>query len=200
MFVAIDGVAGAGKTTQADLILKKCNASGISCLVSSAYEKDKKSIFDKFIRDYTLTDNDTAITFLFQALYCIQQKEVADALHNTDLIIADRWNVSFLAYHSMFGELSELGDNFLQKLDNLTFKNTQPDKSILLDVSPETAYLRYIDREKQKSAIPIKDMGFFIKTVDFYRKYAQKHNWHIINGEDTPENVHTQMLRVMGIN
>ncbi len=63
MFVAIDGVAGAGKTTQADLILKKCNSSGISCLVSSAYEKDKKSIFDKFVRDYTLTDNDTAITF-----------------------------------------------------------------------------------------------------------------------------------------
>lgn len=199
MFVAIDGVAGAGKTTQADLILKRCTNAGISCLVSSAYEKDKKAVFDKFVRDYALADNDTAITFLFQALYCIQQKEVADAIPGTDLVIADRWNVSFLAYHSMFGELSTMGDDFLHKLDALTFKDTRPDKCILLDVSPETAYKRYIDREKQKSAIPLKDMDFFIKTVRFYHEYASQHGWYIVSGENTPEHIHEELCKLIEV-
>lgn len=197
MFIAIEGVAGAGKTTQVDLLSKKLKQNNKSVFISTIYERERKQILEDFIKKIDIENNDMAITYLFQVMHSLQYQEVKRELKTNDYVIADRWRTTFLSYHTLFGELSK-DINIVYKLDELTFRNLNADINILLDVSPEIACKRYQKRERNKNtSIGLKSLGFFRKTVDFYRKYAQENNWIILNGDDAPEIIHNNILEVI---
>lgn len=197
MFIAIEGVAGAGKTTQVDLLSKRLQKNNKSVFISTIYERERKQILEDFIKKIDIKNNDLAITYLFQVMHSLQYQEVKRELKINDYVIADRWRTTFLSYHTLFGELSKYTD-IVFKLDELTFKNLNADINILLDVSPEIAFERYRKREKNKqNSIGLKNIDFFSKTIDFYKKYASKNNWIILNGDDHPQTIHNNIVQVL---
>jgi dTMP kinase len=139
--------------------------------------------------------DDTAIMFLFQALHAQQYATAIQALQQGLYVIADRWDESYLAYHQNFGFLSSL-EKTRAMLNSLAFHQKVPDIGFIITVKPEIARKRResrgtIDRFEDRS-----DEYYFI-VQETYLNIAKTRGWFILNGTQTPKQIHEEIIRVL---
>ena len=65
MFICFEGIAGAGKTTQVNILGDYLCSKNIKVFKSAIYEDDRRKIISKFVNDIGITNNKNAVTFLF---------------------------------------------------------------------------------------------------------------------------------------
>lgn len=143
IFLDIEGIDGAGQTTQVTLVAERLKKEGFKVAVTRAAPKETP--IGKLIRE--VLDHQVKITlctleFLFAADHWErQEKEIIPALKNGKIVLADRSVWSFLAYGAL-----EMEKNWLfQLVKNLIF----PDLTIFLKVSPRVA-LRRISQDRSR--------------------------------------------------
>ncbi len=190
-FICFEGIAGAGKSTQALALKRKIEAeTGRSVFVSKAYERERKHAADLFIRSVNLDAQSVAMMFLFQALHAKQFEETQLALQQGSIVIADRWRESFWAYHVNFGFLAKEPRDTLEILDHLAYGDLNPHATFLLDVPVEVAIQRFLTRDPESILYDRRNMRSFWEVIQrFYRETAQTDGWRIVDGTQTPDRV-----------
>lgn len=153
MFICLEGIDGAGKTTQAKLLTEKLITTNYSAIQVA---DPGTTPLGKSIRELIL-DRDEPITPLAQMLLFssaraelsefIRQKIVEDVI-----VVCDRWILSTLVYQAMGNNIDE---EFV--LDIFFRTSVVPDICFLLDLDPEKAESRRPPSKDRFERKPIED-------------------------------------------
>ena len=138
--VAIEGIDGSGKTTQAQLLAKFCEENRLAHVVS---KEPTKGIYGRLIRDSALRGRmsvDEEIEALDKDRREHVENLIAPALRDEKIVILDRYYFSTAAYQGAHGADA---DWILSENEKFA---PQPDLLIVLDVPPEIGLERIRNR------------------------------------------------------
>jgi thymidylate kinase len=166
---------------------------GRPSIVTKAYDDMAKLACRPFIDTWT---DDTAIMFLFQALHAQQYADTLQALQKGLIVIADRWDETFLAYHQNFGFLSQQEETRVL-LNRLAFHEHLPENGFLIKVPVNVAKRR---REARGKVEKLED-----RPGEYYEAIQQtligislERNWNILDGTKTPIEIHEEIVNSIG--
>jgi dTMP kinase len=169
MFVCIEGIDGAGKSTQAANV---CEALKLKNFHTMRVADPGTTILGKKIRQILLESDDSISEFaqmlLFSAARAELSKLISTARENV-AVIADRWVLSTLVYQSV---LNGINEQLILDIFNATC--VKPDICILLDIDPVTADARKDYDALKKDRYERIDVAQKIKLRDAYLHYALK--------------------------
>lgn len=196
MFICLEGMAGAGKTTQTDILSKYLASKNIKVFKSAIYEKERRMIISKFIKDIGILNNKNAVMFLFQALHSLQYEEVSDAIKRGDFVVADRWRYYFWTYH-LYQNTFNNDIDLMKKVDELVFMSLEP-MYFLLDLPASIAYERYVRRESnvKEPGLNIMDYEYFETVIEMYRNIAIPQNWNIVDASMDIEDGRRKVMKL----
>ena len=161
LFIAVEGLDGAGGTTQCRLLKSWLERQGH--IVVSTNEPTDLPV-GKFIRSVIQDPHSTVGDEVLAYLFAADRQDHLDgrvkpALSRGEVVISDRYYHSSLAYQSL-----SLDFDFVAQL-NGTFP--APDITIFLSLEPETSFARV-----QKRGLPVERF----ETLDRLRSISQSYN------------------------
>lgn len=180
MFVAIEGIDGAGCETQAQnlfQLLKKNNHLPFFFKYPD-YSRNLGQIIKEFL--YQNKNLSPESQFLLYSLQFILDKEEIAKKRKKGIVIADRYFTSTLCYQTIEGINLKKAIRFAQD-----FKIEKPDLVFYLDVRPKIAWQRKHGEQKIKNRRE-KDFDFMKKTYCQYQFLVKNQiwaKWIKINGE-----------------
>lgn len=190
--LVLGGIEGCGKSTQIDLLAKWLEQIGYSVFLSKAFHEDSRITLKSYLSTW---ENHNAIMFLFQALHAHQYTEATKALEMGKIVLADRWDENYLAYHSNFGDLM-LNADIRNNINNLAFNNLKPDLGIILKIEPTIANMRRKLRKREASIKNHSDE--YYKTIQTsYIQIAEERKWKIIDGEEPINVIHEKIKAIV---
>jgi dTMP kinase len=190
MFIQIEGIDGAGKTTQCDLLREYMAASSIPAVVVKELDSTE---FGKKIREILLHGKMNAAVaemFLFLASKAQAFSEII-LPHQAkgECVIADRGHGSFISYNASIGISKELLMEFL----NVAHFGVMPDLTVLLDV-PVGIAKRRLKSRKEKSRFDLLDEFHMERQRRQFLLLAESMpNWIVIDGTQEKEIIHKQI-------
>lgn len=141
ILIVFDGIDGAGKTTQVNLLRDILERSGLEVVVSKEPTNGK---WGKIIRDSAITGR---MPIEMELEYFIRDRQehletlVNPALSEGKIVILDRYYYSTICYQGARGQDKEM------LRDKVTSVALTPDISFILDVSPEISQSRIVTRD-----------------------------------------------------
>lgn len=143
LLVAIEGIDGAGKSTQAKEVVKRLNKEGIH----ASYSKEPTDmVIGQFIREKILSgDMDIhplALQYLFNADRVMHIEKIQGLLQKGMVIVMDRYFWSSIAY--AMADMGMVEDWSLTAFSILSFYHqfTAPDMTFYLNISSDVALER----------------------------------------------------------
>ena len=194
MFITISGIDGCGKSLQVDMLQSWLKRNGRKSIVTKAYDDTAKLACRPFIDNWT---NDVAIMYLYQALHAQQYADTVQALKKGFVVIADRWDESFLAYHQNFGFLSNQGE-LRTLLNKIAFQEHLPEKGFLIEVPVHIAEKRRRLRGKLEK-LEDRPSEYYEIIQKTFIEISLERNWTILNGTKTPEEIHLEIVTSISI-
>lgn len=196
LFVAFEGVEGAGKGTQIRLAKEWLEEQGIEVLVTR--EPGGTSVGEELRR--VLLDHQTGHlepkteALLFAASRAQHVTTVIrPALSEGKVVICDRYIDSSVAYQ---GWARGLGEQDVLTLNVWATQGLFPDLVLLLHLEPEAGMLRSLD---EPDRIEMEGADFHAKVADAYLRIAEEHpeRFVVLDADDTPERVHAQVVEAL---
>jgi len=187
MFISFAGIDGSGKTTQIQLLEAYFQNQNTQVFVSKAYTTKEKELFGEYMQKI----DQRSILFLFQAFHVEQYLKAKNALEKHQVVIADRWDESYLAYHSTYGVLYK-EEELRERINLLAFQGLKPDVCFLMDIDPHTA----IHRTSQRGQDYFDKLSFTYHSdmVNAYRKLATEHGWVVLYSNKKPKDIHQEVI------
>jgi dTMP kinase len=181
--IVFEGIDGAGKATQVELLKKRLRAQGKHVTVFSVPRYNRpigrliKSALHGEYGDFRHLDPHlSALPFLMD--YSLAREEFLAALKK-GTVIFDRYVESTFAYHS--AKLQGAAQKkFLRELEEIAFREIQlpqPDAIIYLDVP--SAITRDLMKKKKRDQHE-RDEAYQKRVAETYKKMAKGKNWHSI--------------------
>jgi dTMP kinase len=196
MFVCLEGIDGAGKTTQAKLLTR--------ALVNAGYKVIQvadpgTTPLGKSIRELVI-DRDEPISPLAQMLLFSSARAelsefIREQIAQDTIVICDRWILSTLVYQAT-------GNNIDPDFILSIFRHTSvvPDVCFVLDIAPEKAEQRRPPSKDRFESRPIEDKRLMRQAYLDYaatRKDCAR-NTYVLNA-DVPETVmHEAVFEIVG--
>lgn len=174
LFLAFEGVEGAGKSTQVKLLLEHLLRIGIPAI--SAREPGFTPLGER-IRSTVLDDVDLEVPaeselFLMLAARAAFVKQlVRPALEAGKVVLSDRFELSTLAYQ---GAGRGLPLDEIMRSNRLATKGLEPDATILLKLSPEEGVRRQVSAGKRRDRMEREDTGFHTRVATGYDELATR--------------------------
>lgn len=180
MFIAIEGIDGAGCETQAKNLfyLFKKNRRSPLLIKYPDYRRNIGQIIKKFL--YHNKNLSAQQQFLLYSLQFLMDKEKISHHRKKSIVIADRYFTTTLCYQTLEGFPLEKALRFADD-----FQIEKPDIVFYLDVKPQTAIERKAGEAKEKNRRE-KDFNFIKKTYrqyDYLIKNQVWTKWMAIDGE-----------------
>ncbi len=166
-FITIDGVEGAGKSTQIKFICEYLKTKGIQVVLTR--EPGGTEVGEK-IRALLLSNStgqmhaDTELMLMFAARNEHVQNKIMPALERGDWVLSDRFTDSSYAYQ---GGGRGLDNSRIAQLELWVMQDFTPDMTLLLDVPVEIGMSRVESRGK-KDRIEMEAMDFFDRVRQAY--------------------------------
>ena len=172
-FITIDGVEGAGKSTQIDLVCEYLIQKGIK--VVRAREPGGTEVGEK-IRSVLLDvenqqmHSDTELLLMFSSRNELIQNKIIPALEEGFWVVSDRFTDASFAYQ---GGGRMLNLDRISKLADWVLGDFKPDLTFLLDVTVEVGMQR-IEARAAKDRIELEEIAFFerVRSVFIQRSEA----------------------------
>lgn len=198
LFIAIEGIDGSGKSTQAKNIAKRLEAEGHKVYLT--FEPTDMRI-GKMIRSI-LGGKEKADEKVIAALFVADRLD--HLLHETNgiikkleegyTVITDRYYFSSYAYHGAHVDM-----DWVIASNNMAAQTLKPNVNIFVDVSPEVAMKRI---NANRESIEIYETLDNLKAVQaqYLRAFEKlKNEEHIVtvNGDETPEKVTESLWEVL---
>lgn len=190
IFIAIEGIDGSGKSTQAKNIAKRLEAEGHKVYLT--FEPTDMRI-GKMIRSI-LGGKEKADEKVIAALFAADRLD--HILHETEgilkklaegyIVITDRYYFSSYAYHG-----AHLDMDWVIASNQMAANILKPTVNIFVDVSPEVAMQRI---NANRETVEIYETLDNLKAVQSqyvraFEKLQQEEHIVKVNGDETPENV-----------
>lgn len=165
-FITIDGIEGAGKSTQIDFICDYFRNKNINVVLTR--EPGGTELGEK-IRDLLLNPSekmhpDTELMLMFAARNEHIQHKILPALAAGDWVLSDRFTDASYAYQ---GGGRGLAVNRIAELEKWVLQDFVPDMTLLLDVPVDVGMLRVESRGK-KDRIELENLDFFNRVRQAY--------------------------------
>ncbi len=196
-FITLEGIDGAGKSTQAERLAEVLRASGNT--VVSVRDPGTTSLAERvrgILLDRTVTGVDPMAELMLY-LACRAQlvgEVVRPALAAGSIVISDRYADSSVAYQ---GYGRELGADVVRQSNALATGNLQPDLTLVIDIPVEITKDRMngkiadrLESEKRSFHERIRN-GFLEIAKDEPERVV------VIDGTRTPDEVHAEIVRVV---
>lgn len=200
MFVCFEGIDGAGKTTQAHMLLQRLQKEGISA--TQVADPGTTSI-GTAIRQILL-HNDAPITpaaqmLLFSAARAELSAYIRELLAQGQVVICDRWLLSTLVYQSEINNISvDLIINIFLETSHIC-----PDIIFLMDIAPENVRQRRpvgVARPDRYERLCVEDqhrMRAAYKTHASQRPHAGC--VHYINADAPVDTTHEEIYQLFSV-
>ena len=193
-FITIDGVEGAGKSTQIDLICSYLHQKGIE--VVRTREPGGTAVGEK-IRSVLLDiDNqemhsDTELLLMFSSRNELIQNKIIPALNEGFWVVSDRFTDASFAYQ---GGGRMLNLDRIDKLADWVLGDFKPDLTLFLDVSVEVGMER-IESRAAKDRIELEERAFFerVRSVFVSRSEAFPDRIKLIDANDSVEGIQSKI-------
>ncbi len=189
-FITIDGVEGAGKSTQIDFICQYLSEKGVNVVLTR--EPGGTELGEK-IRDLLLSTqtksmhSDTELMLMFAARNEHIHAKIQPALERGDWVLSDRFTDASYAYQ---GGGRGLDIARIEQLESWTLKKFAPDMTLLLDISVEQGMSRVESRGK-KDRIELEKMDFFERVRQAYIARSEKYPDRIKLIDSSKDKEHT---------
>ncbi|NYT52471.1 MAG: dTMP kinase [Candidatus Vesicomyosocius endoextente] len=172
-FITIDGVEGAGKSTQIDFICSYLAKKNINVILTREPGGTKlgEKIRELLLSiDTKLMDNDTELLLMFAARNEHIKTKIIPALKRGDWVLSDRFTDASYAYQGGGRGLSIERITFLERW---VLQDFSPDVTLLLDVPVALGMLRIKSRIR-KDRIELETNDFFNRVRDGYIKRSKQ--------------------------
>lgn len=187
-FIVFEGIDGAGKTTQAKILVSNLKKEGKKVVYT--FEPTNGKI-GKLLRNYYLKPRinfKLVDFFLFVADRSEHlQKEIKKYLSKGYYVVCDRYHLSTLAYQLVQGVNKEIMLQVNNYISN--FFNVKPTVTFLLDVNCNVA----IRRSKDRGKIKYEKLSFLRKVrknyIYFYKILKEEENIVLIDGSRDIESI-----------
>lgn len=196
--IAIEGIDGAGKTTQAKELVKRLNKEGIN----AAYTKEPTDmVIGQFIREKVLRGDVSmdpiALQYLFNADRVMHMEKIRTLLEKGMVIVTDRYFWSAVAY--AMADLDEKPDRYLLAFSVLSAYHQfiTPDFNIFLRISPSEAEKRIAQSGKHTEIYDKREK--LEKTENTYVQLLEKFpdQFIEINAERPQEEITEEILKTV---
>ncbi len=193
-FITVDGVEGAGKSTQIDLICSYLQRKGVE--VVRTREPGGTDLGEK-IRTLLLdVDNkemhsDTELLLMFSSRNELIQNKIIPALNKGSWVVSDRFTDASFAYQGG-GRMLDL--DRISKLESWVLGEFQPDLTLLLDVSVDIGMTR-IEARAAKDRIELEERAFFerVRSVFIDRSKSYPERIKLIDASGSISEIHNKI-------
>jgi dTMP kinase len=197
-FIVLEGIDGAGKGTQIELLAKRLRASGkrFSLVSSPRYQWPtgqlvKRALYGEFGDFVGLNGYLSALPYLLD--FALQRSDLEAALKK-GMVISDRYVYSTLAFQGAKVAPKEK-KSFIAFVETLMFKQfklPKPERVIYFDVPVSQAQKNMRGKKKDQHE---KSVAYQKKVAQTYRELAKRKEWRTIpcmkNGRMlSPEEIH----------
>ena len=197
-FITIDGVEGAGKSTQITFICDYLKAKNINVILTR--EPGGTDLGEK-IRELLLSNNtqsmhsDTELLLMFAARNEHINTKIIPALERGDWVLSDRFTDASYAYQ---GGGRGLDIERIEQLENWVLQDFTPDMTLLLDIPVELGMSR-VESRGEKDRIELEAMDFFERVRQAYIARSEKYPQRIklIDSSGTREHTSEQIEKIL---
>lgn len=199
-FIAFEGGEGAGKSTQARLLVDALDARGIPCVLTRepggtpGAEAIRALLLDPPGEGW----GPRAEALLFAAARADHvERLIRPALAEGKWVITDRFVDSSRAYQGVAGAL---GDAAVGQLHKVGSENLLPDLTIVLVAKPERVAARLAERDDgQADAIGGRDAHYHARVVAAFGEFAlaEPHRFALVDGEGDIRQVHERVMAIL---
>lgn len=196
LFLTVEGVEGAGKTTQVALLAERLRGGGREVLVvrepggTPLAEEARRLFLDPALA----LDASTELFLVLVARADLVQRVVRPALAAGTIVLADRFDLSTRAYQ--IGGRG-LPDDDVIAANRLATGGLAPDLVIVLDVAPEVGQARQAASGKQKDRMELADAAFHGRVADTFRRASGPTILHI-PADRSPQEIHAAVWAELG--
>lgn len=197
-FIAIDGLDGCGKTTQAKLLSDAVR--DFVPEVCLTFEPGATAI-GQSIRELILEPDSHVGTlcelFLMEADRAEHVAKIINpALERGAAVITDRFSLSTIVYQGMLGGVDL---NAIAELDRIARQGIVPHLYIYLDVPVNVARQRLSDRSGKQTKYDQKPLSFFTQVRDGFLLLAKTCSFSckLIDGTGSVEEVHSRIVDLL---
>jgi len=172
MFITLEGIEGAGKTTAAQFMRSFLEENEIACLLT---REPGGTLLGETLREQLLNypmHDDTELLLMFAARAEHWHHKIKPALSKNQWVICDRYIDSSYAYQGA-GRGIEISK--ISALETTFFKEAQPDLTFLFDLSPEIGLQRAQKRGKLNR--------FEQETLAFHQRIRQSYLNRALNDQ-----------------
>lgn len=196
-FIALEGGEGAGKSTQAKLLVDALEARGLKVQLTRepggtpGAEAIRKLLLDPPGEGW----GPQAEALLFAAARADHvARRIRPALERGEWVISDRFVDSSRAYQ---GSAGALGDTAITTLHEIGSGGLRPDLTILLQADDEQVAARLAARDGDSSdAIGGRNSAYHRAVADAFRRYAEEDpkGFAVIDAGGDPQTVHARIM------
>lgn len=196
-FFSLEGIDGSGKTTQLELLANALEAKGYKVV---KFREPGGSIISEQIRSLLLDrtfkgkmDNTTELLLYNAARAQVISEVILPALQDGNIVLADRFAFSTLAYQGYGRNISLKKVN---ELSAITCENCFPELTIILDIDAKQSKIRRSKRAGAPDRLEAEADSFFTKVQEGYRQIAKDYpdSVALFNALLPKEEIHEKIL------
>ncbi len=196
-FFSLEGIDGSGKTTQLELLANALEAKGYKVV---KFREPGGSIISEQIRSLLLDrtfkgkmDNTTELLLYNAARAQVISEVILPALQDGNIVLADRFAFSTLAYQGYGRNISLKKVN---ELSAITCENCFPELTIILDIDAKESKIRRSKRAGAPDRLEAEADSFFTKVQEGYRQIAKDYpdSVALFNALLPKEEIHEKIL------
>ncbi len=185
-FVVLEGVDGAGSTTQTKLLTDYLIQKGHRAIATKEPTTGK---IGRLIREYlSSTATDSAVDALLFAADRVEHLEtvVKPALNRGEHVISDRYLESTLAYQKAEG----IDIEWLELVNRFAIR---PDCVMILDIDPETS----LSRKPRDGRERFETVGFLREVRQNFKRRAKLKGYHVVDATKPIMQVHETLREIV---
>ena len=198
LFITLEGIEGAGKSTVIDFIENFITSSGYD--VVKTREPGGTAIGEQ-VREILLNKNndkltdDTELLLIFAARAQHLSEIILPNLTSNKIVLCDRFIDASYAYQ---GAGRGIEQSKINLLENWVMPDIKPDLTFLLDLDPKIA-LERTNKRSDADRFESEDIHFFEKIRQYYLERAENEpeRFRVINSELSLEDVQEQIKNIL---
>ena len=198
-FISIEGIEGAGKSTQISFIESLLTARGLSVVVT---REPGGTALSEQIRDLLLQPNeqgmaeDTELLLMFAARAEHIQKKIKPALARGDWVVCDRFVDATFAYQ---GGGRGIAHERIQTIADWTLAGLKTDLTLLFDLPVAVGQRRVSQRKQSKDRFELEQTTFFenIRQCYLQRVEAEPERIKLIDANQSIVHIQQQIRQLV---
>jgi dTMP kinase len=194
-FITLEGIDGAGKSTQFDAVAQTLRARGLRLLQT---REPGGTPLGEALRELMLNESMTPTTetlLMFAARAEHLSAVIRPALAAGQWVLCDRFTDATYAYQ---GAGRGVGDAPIAALEQWVHPDLQPDLTLLFDVAPEVAASR-LAKSRNADRFESEQTAFFgaVRAAYLRRAAAEPSRYFVVDGARAPEEIRGQLTGLL---